>query len=215
MFYVLVVYYVVCFFPVLLLRVSSDNIVFVRIRWLRPFVLFMDPPFFLVGSQARWPYPRNHFYLCLLVDRSIAMPMLWYLPHALSCLPYFHVKPLTHHVLANRCLSMLPLCSAPLIALLVAGEDWRPFLVGTLFTCWDIIIFPCYLNASIYLVKGGRLGLLPSVLFHYCRPSFCHIGVMFPDFAFLTRLGYNGNPLIVRLDQSFSSKAQPWFYYLH
>ena len=29
---------------------------------------------------------------------------------------------------------------------------------------------------------------------------FRHIGVMFPDFAFLTRLGYNGNPLIVRLD---------------
>ena len=41
----------------------------------------------------------------------------------LSCLPYCHVKPLTHLVLANRCLAMLPLCSAPLIALLVAGED--------------------------------------------------------------------------------------------
>ncbi|XBI64262.1 hypothetical protein VPH35_044457 [Triticum aestivum] len=30
--YVLVVYYVVCFFPVLLLRVGSDNVAFVRIR---------------------------------------------------------------------------------------------------------------------------------------------------------------------------------------
>ena len=30
--YVVVVYYVVCFFPVLLLWVSSDNVVFVRIR---------------------------------------------------------------------------------------------------------------------------------------------------------------------------------------
>ena len=40
----------------------------------------------------------------------------------LSWLPYCHVKPLTDLVLANRCLSMLPLCSAPLIALLVAGE---------------------------------------------------------------------------------------------
>ena len=49
----------------------------------------------------------------------------------LSCLPYCHFKPLTHHVLANRCLAMLPLCSAPLIALLVAGEDWSLFLVGT------------------------------------------------------------------------------------
>ena len=66
--------------------------------------------------------------------------------------------------------------------------------------CWDITILSCYLNAFIYLVKGGRLGLLPSVLFHSCHPSFRHIGVMFPDFAFLTRLGYNGNPLTVRLE---------------
>ena len=88
---------------------------------LRPFVFFMDTFFFLAGSQARWPYPRNHFYLCLLVVRSIALPR--YLPLAISCLPYCHVKPLTHLVLANRCLAMLPLCSAPLIALLVAGED--------------------------------------------------------------------------------------------
>ena len=49
----------------------------------------------------------------------------------LSCLTYCWTKPLTHLVLANRCLAMLPLCSAPLIALLVAGEDWSLFLVGT------------------------------------------------------------------------------------
>ena len=64
---------------------------FVRLRL---FVFFMDSFFFLAGSQARWPYPRNHFYLCLLVVRSIAMPR--YLPLAISCLPYCHVKPLTH-----------------------------------------------------------------------------------------------------------------------
>ena len=57
---------------------------------LRPFVFFMDSFFFLAGSQARWPYPRNHFYLCLLVVRSIAM--LRYLPLAISCLPYCHVS---------------------------------------------------------------------------------------------------------------------------
>ena len=51
------------------------------------------------------------------------------------------------------------------------------------------------INASIYLVKGERLGLLPSVLFHSCRPSFRHIGVMFLDFAFLTRLGDLWDPL--------------------
>ena len=44
------------------------------------------------------------------------------------------------------------------------------------------------INASIYLVKGGRLGLMPGVLFHSCRPRFRHTGVMFLDFAFLTWL---------------------------
>ena len=51
-----------------------------------------------------------------------------------------------------------------------------------------------YLNAPIYLVKGGRLGLMPIVLFHSCRSIFCHTGVMFLDFAFLTRLGVMGTP---------------------
>ena len=67
----------------LLLALSS---VFVSELWgsvrLRPFVFFMDSFFFLAGSQARWPYPRNHFYLCLLVARSFAMPMLRHLPLA-------------------------------------------------------------------------------------------------------------------------------------
>ena len=118
----------------------------------------------------------------------------------LSCLPYCHVKPLTHLVLAYRCLAMLPLCSAPLIALLVAGEDWSLFLVGTWIFLLGYHNISYYINASIYLVKGGRLGLIPGVLFHSCRPSFRHTGVMFLDFAFLTRLGYNGNPLTVRLE---------------
>ena len=51
-----------------------------------------------------------------------------------------------------------------------------------------------YVNASIYLVKGGRLGLMPGVLFHSCRPSFRHTGVMFLDFVFLTRLGFMATP---------------------
>ena len=61
---------------------------------LYPFVFFMDSFFFLAGFQARWPYPQNHFYLCLLVVRSISMSC--YQPIAISCLPYCHVKPLTH-----------------------------------------------------------------------------------------------------------------------
>ena len=127
---------------------------------------------------------------------------------SLSCLPYCWTKPLTHLVLANRCLAMLPLCSAPLIALLVAGEEWSLFPVGTWRCCFlsEHVYLLGYhnisylINASIYLVKGGRLGLMPGVLFHSCRPSFRHIGVMFLDFTFLTRLGYYGNPLTVRLE---------------
>ena len=50
------------------------------------------------------------------------------------------------------------------------------------------------INAYIYLVEGGRLGIMPGVLFHSCRLSFRHTGVMFLDFAFLTRLGVMGTP---------------------
>ena len=71
--------------------------------------------------------------------------------------------------------------------------------------CWNMDLLGYHnisylINASIYLVNGGRLGLMPGVLFHSCRPSFRHTGVMFLDFAFLTRLGYNGNPLTVCLE---------------
>ena len=78
--------------------------------------------------------------------------------------------------------------------LLVAGEDGvcsmleHGFLLG-----YHNISY--LINASIYLVKGGRLGLIPGVFFHSCRPSFRHTGVMFPDFAFLTRLGDLWDPL--------------------
>ena len=89
---------------------------------------------------------------------------------------------------------MLPLCSAPLIALLVAGEDGVLFHVGTcILLGYHNISY--LINASIYLVNGGRLGLMPGVLFHSCHPSFRHIGVMFPDFAFPTRSGDLWDPL--------------------
>mgnify|MGYP005831597265 CR=1 FL=1 len=66
--------------------------------------------------------------------------------------------------------------------------------------CWNMDIFGIsqyllyLINASIYLVKGGRLSLMPGDLFHSCRPSFRHTGVMFLDCAFLTRLGVMGTP---------------------
>ena len=73
----------------------------------------------------------------LLVVRSIAM--LRYLPLAISCLPYCHVKPLTH--LSQQ--TVVWLCyrfsSAPLIALLDAGEVEVCSVIGT-WICWDITI---------------------------------------------------------------------------
>ena len=59
--------------------------------------------------------------------RYVALPTTCYImPPILPC------QPLTFSpFLANHCLAMLPLCSAPLIALLVAGEDWSLFRVGT------------------------------------------------------------------------------------
>ena len=88
---------------------------------------------------------------------------------------------------------MLPLLLSPLIALLVAGEVED-------FSMADMVILGYHnisylINASIYLVKGGRLGLMPGVLFHSCRASFCHTGIMFLEFAFLTRSGDLWDPL--------------------
>ena len=88
---------------------------------------------------------------------------------------------------------MLPLCSTPLIALLVAGEVEDCFRMDRIILGYHNISY--LINASIYLVKGGRLGLMPGVLFHSSRLSFCHTGVMFLDFAFLTRLGDLWDPL--------------------
>ena len=127
--YVVVIYYVVCFFPVLLLRVGSDNVVFVRIRsttsvcHLHGLVL---PP---CGISGKMTIPSKSL-LSLLASCSLFCYAYAAIPTTcLSCLPYCWTKPLTHLVLANRCLAMLPLCSAPLIALLVAGEVEDCFMV--------------------------------------------------------------------------------------
>ena len=68
------------------------------------------------------------------------------------------------------------------------------FLVGTFIYLLGYHNISYLINAYIYLVKGGRLGLMPGVLFHSCRPSFRHTGVMFLDFVPLMRLGVMGTP---------------------
>ena len=74
--------------------------------------------------------------------------------------------------------------------LLVAGEVEDCSMVDKILLGYHNISY--LINASIYLVKGGRLGLMPGVLFHSCRPSFRHTSVMFLDFALLTWLGVMG-----------------------
>ena len=111
--------------------------------------------------------------------------------------PKLPCQPLTFSpFLENHCLAMLPLCSAPLIALLVAGEVEDCSMMDRIILGYHNISY--LINASLYMVKGGRLGLMLSVLFHSCRPSFRHTGVMFLDFASLTWWGV-WDPLNVSL----------------
>ena len=77
--------------------------------------------------------------------------------------------------------------------LLVAGEVEDCSMMDRIMLGYHNISY--LINASIYLVKGGRLGLMLGVLFHSCCPSFRHTGVMFLDFAFLMRLGDLWDPL--------------------
>ena len=120
---VMVVYHVVCFFPVFLLLDSSGYVAVVRIRSTTSVCLLHGPVLLPCGISGKMTIPSKS-PLSLLASCSLfcyahaAIPTTF-----LSCLPYCRAKPLTQHVLANRCLAMLPLCSAPLIALLVAGED--------------------------------------------------------------------------------------------
>ena len=141
--------------------------------------------------HARWPYPRNHFYLCFA-----SCSLYCHAPLPITCYimsPILAMSAPNHPFLANRCLAKLPLLLSPSYNVASCRWSWSWFHVGT-WIFWDITI-SYLINASIYLVKGGRLGLMPGVLFHSCRPSFCHTGIMFLEFAFLTRLGDLWDPL--------------------
>ena len=81
---------------------------------------------------------------------------------------------------------------SPLIALLVAGEVEDFPMADRIMLGYHNISY--IINASVYLVKGGRIDLMDGILFPSCRPSFRHTGVMFLDFAFLTRSGFMGPP---------------------
>ena len=87
---------------------------------LRLFVFFMDLIFFLAEFQARWLLPSISL-LSLLASCSV-LSLYCATYHLFTMPPQLPCQPLTFSpFLANRYLAMLPICSAPLIALLVAG----------------------------------------------------------------------------------------------
>ena len=91
--------------------------------------------------------------LSLLASCSLycyaALPTTCYImPPMLPC------QASNHPFLANLCLAMLPLCSAPLIALLVSGEDEDCSMLDYVLLGYHNISY--IINASIYLVKGWK-----------------------------------------------------------
>ena len=132
---------IVCFFPVLLLRVGSVNVAFVRTHSTMSVCLLHGLVLLPCGISGKMTIPSKSL-LSLLASCSLFCYAYAAIPTTcLSCLLYCSTKPLTHLVLENRYLAMLPLCSAPLRALLVAGEDCSLFHVGTWIFCWDITIY--------------------------------------------------------------------------
>ena len=111
--YVVVVYYVVCFFPVFLLWVSSDNVTVVRIHSTSSVCLLHGLVLLPCGISGKMTIPSKSL-LSLLARCSLFCYAYATIPTTcLSCLPNCHVKPLTHLVLENHCLAMLPLLLSP------------------------------------------------------------------------------------------------------
>ena len=109
--HVLVVYYVVCFFPVLLLRVSSDNVAFVRIRSTMSVCLLHGLVLLPCGISGKMTIPSKSL-LSLLSSCSLfcyaAIPTTCYImPPVLPC------QASNPPFLTNRCLAMLPLLLGP------------------------------------------------------------------------------------------------------
>ena len=53
-----------CFFSIVPVSLWLWGFIRLRLVHLCGCIFFLDSFFFLAGSQARWSYPRNHYYLC-------------------------------------------------------------------------------------------------------------------------------------------------------
>ena len=132
-----------------LLRVGSGNVAFVRTRSPMSVCLLHGLVLLPCGISGKMTATLDlTTIIAMLVPSFYRCAML-----PITCLlslPNCHVKPLTQLILANRWLAMLLLRLAPLIALLVAGEDWSVFLVGTWRCCslWEHVYLLGYHNIS-------------------------------------------------------------------
>ena len=99
--------------------------------------------------------------------------------HMFASLPYCHDKASNLHYPSKPLIGYVTACSAPLIALLVAGAGSSMWEHGYL----GISLYHAYLiNLDYTLGKGWKAqALCPGVLFHSCQPSFRNTGVMFLD----------------------------------
>ena len=175
-----------------MLLLSSGNVAIVRIHSTTPVHLLHGLVLLPSGISGKMTATLDLTTIIAMLVASLyryaALPII-----CSSSLPNCH-EPLTFVTLPSKPLfGYVTALLSPLIVLLVAGEVEDCSMVDRVMLGYHNISY--IINASIYLVKGGRLGLMPGVLFHSCRPSFRHTGVMFPDFAFLTRLGDLWDPL--------------------
>ena len=116
-----------CLLCCVLLLVSSCFVAIVRIRSSTSVCLLHGLVLLPCGISGKMTIPSKSLQY-LLASCSlycyVAIPTTCYImPPILPC------QASNPSFLVNRCLAMLPLCSAPLIALLVAGEDWSLFHV--------------------------------------------------------------------------------------
>ena len=100
--HVLFVYHVVCFFPVLLLRVGSDNVAFVRIRSTTSVCLLHGLVLLPCGISGKMIIPSKSLLSLLARLLALLLCQCYDAYLLLVSLPICHVEPLTHLVLANR-----------------------------------------------------------------------------------------------------------------
>ena len=101
--HVLVVYYIVCFFPVLLLRVGSDNVAFVRIRSTTSVCLLHGLILLPCGISGKMTIPSKSLLSllasCLLYCYAAIPTTCYIMPPILPC------QATNPPFLANRCLA--------------------------------------------------------------------------------------------------------------